>query len=80
MSILLYESYVQTIDPARRTPVLPRVIEVGAPQKSGRLSSITQRLQTGSYSHWWSFLAGIGVAYLLLTPQGRAIWIGRLEK
>ncbi len=57
---LLYESYVRTIDPSRRTPVLPRVEEVGRTRK---LSS--------PYSHWWSFATGLGIGFVIFTKIGR---------
>jgi len=51
---------VKTIDPARRTPVLPRVEEVG-----------TKKYSPSPYSHWWSFATGLGIGFVIFTSLGR---------
>ncbi len=55
---LLYESYVRTIDPARRTPVIPRVEEVGR-----------RKLSPGP--SWGSFFVGLGLGFVIFTRLGR---------
>lgn len=71
---ILYESYtlVKTIDPARRTPVIPSVDE-----KTGVVEvGLVEKLQTGNYSHWWSFGAGVIGAYFVFSAMGRRL-VGR---
>lgn len=55
---LLYESYVRTIDPARRTPVKPRVEEVG-------------RRKLSPSPGWGSFFVGLGLGFIIFTSLGR---------
>ncbi len=66
----LYESYVRTVDPARRTPVIPRVEEVGR----------TRKLSPGPYSHWWSFAVGLGVGFLLFTKLGHDMTVSAVRR
>ncbi len=71
---LLYESYtlVKTWDPLRRTPVVHQVdehsgvVEVGKGGEIVGLAKVGKKgLQAVPYSHWWSFLAGIGAGFLV---------------
>lgn len=64
---LLYESYVRTIDPARRTPVISRVEEVG-------------RRKLSPSPDWGSFFVGLGLGFFLFTKLGHDLAVAAARR